>query len=168
MGTSHIFTFFLTLKCQHQETRNIEIKCWLNCKKIQSFWSTSWPISFYTTQMKEICWISWKLLFELHFLNHLFLVVSIWWTVPVFLLFLLICCFENLAVNSNDVKKHGKFRTQRLNVISIVSSTSKYECRHQFFNIILFSFKNLFQNWTEEFHFRLNILLLKSQRNYFV
>ena len=102
LGASQIFTFFLTPKCQHQKTRNIEIKFWLNCKKIKvltgflgqfRLLQHNWR-NYVENFMKIVVWI--------RFLKYLFLVVSIWWTVRHMCV---ICCFESFG---------GKFKRRNI------------------------------------------------------
>ena len=102
LGASQIFTFFLTPKCQHQKTRNIEIKFWLNRKKIKvltgflgqfCLLQHNWR-NYVENFMKIVVWI--------RFLKYLFLVVSIWWTVRHMCV---ICCFESFG---------GKFKRRNI------------------------------------------------------
>ena len=102
LGASQIFTFFLTPKCQHQKTRNIEIKFWLNRKKIKvltgflgqfRLLQHNWR-NYVENFMKIVVWI--------RFLKYLFLVVSIWWTVRHMCV---ICCFESFG---------GKFKWRNI------------------------------------------------------
>ena len=102
LGASQIFTFFLTPKCQHQKTRNIEIKFWLNRTKIKvltgflgqfRLLQHNWR-NYVENFMKIVVWI--------RFLKYLFLVVSIWWTVRHMCV---ICCFESFG---------GKFKRRNI------------------------------------------------------
>ena len=111
LGASQIFTFFLTPKCQHQKTRNIEIKFWLNRKKIKvltgflgqfRLLQHNWR-NYVENFMKIVVWI--------RFLKYLFLVVSIWWTVRHMCV---ICCFESFG---------GKFK--RRNIYDLDNSVVK-------------------------------------------